>query len=71
MNLDYCSRYGTFPTSVCVDDFVKLESDRGGDILNPPPIEILRRRPRKNPKNVFSPAPLELNAKWCTSHFKP
>jgi hypothetical protein len=54
--------YGIFHTSVSAVDFLRLEKDRGGDILNPSPMDILRLRPRKNPASNFRVVIQELNS---------
>jgi hypothetical protein len=60
-------RYGIFHTSVAVEDFINLEKERGGDILSPSPMAVLRHRPRYNPATIFKIALQDINTKWSSS----
>lgn len=56
-----CRRHGTFHTSVSATDFFALEAGRGGDILNPTPLDVLRRRPKFNPAIALRQSLLDMN----------
>jgi len=57
-------RYGIFQTSVSAKDFFELEAARGGDVLNPSPLEVLKGRPVTNPMDIFQEGLAQLNAQW-------
>jgi RimJ/RimL family protein N-acetyltransferase len=58
--------YGIFHTSVTAEDFRKLECERGGGILQPSSLAVLRQRPRHNPALHFRQSLNELNSQWIS-----
>ncbi|MCC7250944.1 GNAT family protein [Hyphomicrobium sp.] len=56
--------YSVFLTSVLASEFRRLEQQRGGDILSPSPLELLRGRPRENPMDLVGRALQGANEQW-------
>lgn len=56
--------YQTFLTSVSANVFFELEAARGGNILSPSPLSVLKERPKSNPMEIFQEGLRKLNIQW-------